>query len=187
MLHLRRVDEPPQPSARHPLAGLWAADYGPLGVQLLCLRYDFRGRAAQLHATKLTGDECVPAGNVSWQCAAAALPAPWGAPDQELVEEQERRWAVEVEVWEREGELEEEMDEERRMGDGGSIAASGRPQRRRPPRVVAIHEGSGQVAAPAFQHWVSGRLLVFADGGLCFCWGEGVELVADMRRLRLAS
>jgi hypothetical protein len=171
------------------LAGLWAADYGPLGLQLLCLRYDFRGRAAQLRATKLTGDECVPAGNVSWHCAAASLPMPWGLADQELVEEQEARWAAEV-AWREDGEEEGEgQDEEERLdGDGGSGAAAVRQQpRRRPPRVVAIHEGSGQVAAPAFQHWVSGRLLVFADGGLCFCWGEGVELVADMRRLRLAS
>lgn len=69
-------------------------------------------------------------------------------------------------------------------GDGGEQGAA---PPRTPPRVVAVHEGSGQVAGPGYHNpeWVDGRLLVFADGSLTFVWGEGLEQVTEMRRLKL--
>ena len=180
------------PSSRLGLVGLWVADFGHnLGLEVLQLQYDFSGRAAQLQAVKVTGDECVPAGQVSWHCAAAALPIPWCAADQQLV-----RWLQEREWWEEEEEEEEEGFSGSASGSASlastAAAAAGVPAAgvgqasRRPNSVVAIHKGSGQVAGPGFvqPEWVAGRLLVFQDGRLCFAW-EGLEHVTDMRRLRL--
>lgn len=167
------------------------------------LAYDFKGRAAQLVATKVTGDELVPAGQVSWRAAAAALPTPWAAAEQELVQQHEERWLQEREWWEDEEEDDGEEDEDEDdgvsasaadslllCGGGGAhplAAAAGEAGARGPPRVVAIHEGSGQVAGPGFAHpeWVQGCLLVFATGGLAFVWGEGLNQVTEMRRLRV--
>ena len=178
--------------------------------QVLQLRYDFKGRAAQLQAWKVTGDECVPAGQCSWRAKAAPLRHPLPPEDAELVAQQEERWLAQWEWL---------LDAEDSDSDGGGStrgtapgappspataklprsrstgsAASGgggdpRPpgSPRGPPRVVAVHEGSGQVAGPGFQHpeWVAGRLLVFEDGSLSFVWQEGLNQVTEMRRLRL--
>lgn len=52
VLHLERVVRPPQ-SKRHPMAGLWKADYGPDGVQIILISYDFTGPAARIVAIKV--------------------------------------------------------------------------------------------------------------------------------------
>ena len=44
----------PMPTARHPLQGLWKGDYGPNGVQVVQIMYDFTGSAARLVATKVS-------------------------------------------------------------------------------------------------------------------------------------
>eukprot|EP00879_Flechtneria_rotunda_P024112 GHRR01025556.1.p1 GENE.GHRR01025556.1~~GHRR01025556.1.p1 ORF type:complete len:285 (+),score=124.82 GHRR01025556.1:899-1753(+) len=82
--HFSKVLSPTrQPGKLHPhqLAGLWKGLYGPHGCELLSVSYDFSGRKAMIMATKLTGDVNVPAGEVTWRAAAAAVPTPW--PDQE--------------------------------------------------------------------------------------------------------
>ena len=44
---------PPQ-SKRHPMAGLWKADYGPGGIQIILVNYDFTGPAARIVAIKVS-------------------------------------------------------------------------------------------------------------------------------------
>ncbi|KAL4458168.1 hypothetical protein ABPG75_013033 [Micractinium tetrahymenae] len=193
--HLKRVPEL-RPSGKHPYCDCWAADYGPQGLEILQLRYDFKGKAAQLRADKVVGDDLVPAGQCSWWAAAAPIPLPWPAEEQEVVQQQEERWLQQREWWDG---AEEEEDEEE--GDGadeayvgeeaggvaGEAAAADGSAAKAPPRVVAIHRGEGQVAGPGFAspEWVAGRLLAFADGSLSFVWGEGLDMVTEMRRLRL--
>lgn len=178
MHHLKRVPPAAPPSGKHPHSGLWAADYGAQGLEVLQLHYDFKGKAASLHATKVTGDECVPAGQCTWQAAAAPLPAPWPEAVQTLVQQQEERWLAERE-WLEDGSSGD--DDDGNAGGGGSS--------KRAPQVVAVHEASGRVAGPGFSNpqWVPGRLLAYADGNLSFVWLEGVGQVAEMRRLRLTT
>jgi hypothetical protein len=52
LLHLVRVARP-VPTQRHPLAGLWKADYGPNGIQIVQVSYDFTGTAARIVAVKV--------------------------------------------------------------------------------------------------------------------------------------
>lgn len=52
VLHLERVLRPAQ-SKRHPMAGLWKADYGPGGIQIVHITYDFTGPAARIVAIKV--------------------------------------------------------------------------------------------------------------------------------------
>lgn len=52
MHHLSRVQQP-VPTVRHPLQGLWKGDYGPNGIQIVEVLYDFTGSAARLVATKV--------------------------------------------------------------------------------------------------------------------------------------
>lgn len=149
----------------------------------------------------------MPSGQISWRARAAPLKPPLAAVDATLVALQEERW---LQQWEW------LLDAEDSDGsDGSSIAGSvplapppvgppGTParlprsgsggeqppastSRAQPPRVVAVHEGSGQVAGPGFTspEFVEGRLLVFADGSLSFVWLEGLGQVTEMRRLRL--
>ena len=138
------------------------------------------------------GDDCVPAGQLSWQCAAAALPAPWPSAEQQLVQLQEEQWLDEQEWWQEEDDDGEAAATEEGSGSRGRSGGG-------PPQVVAIHEGSGQQASPGFRdpHFVAGRLLVYADGSLRFAWGlpvvgddggvggEADPIVTEMRRLRL--
>ena len=72
VLHLERVLRP-APSRRHPLAGLWKADYGPGGVQIVLISYDFTGPAARIVAVKVA-----PGSQVS--CAHATSFSDPGAP-----------------------------------------------------------------------------------------------------------
>ena len=53
VLHLERVVRPLK-SKRHPMAGLWKADYGPGGVQIILINYDFSGPAARIVAIKVS-------------------------------------------------------------------------------------------------------------------------------------
>lgn len=144
--------------------------------------------------SQVVGDELVPAGQCSWRAAAAPIPLPWPAEEQELVQQQEELWLQERE-WLEDVEEEEDATEdgggEEAVAGAGSAAtadAEGRePAAKAPPRVVAIHKGEGQVAGPGFDspEWVSGRLLAFADGALAFVWRDGFDTVTEMRRLRL--
>jgi hypothetical protein len=52
LLHLVRVSKP-VPTARHPLCGLWKADYGQNGIQIVQVSYDFSGSAARIVAIKV--------------------------------------------------------------------------------------------------------------------------------------
>ena len=58
VLHLERVVRPPH-SKRHPMAGLWKADYGPGGVQIILISYDFTGPAARIVAIKVAVCRCL--------------------------------------------------------------------------------------------------------------------------------
>jgi len=52
VMHLERIFRPTQ-SKRHPMAGLWKADYGPGGIQIIHVSYDFKESAARIVATKV--------------------------------------------------------------------------------------------------------------------------------------
>ena len=53
MHHLVRVARPP-PSRRHPLSGLWVADYGAAnGLQIVAVGMDFTGPEARIVAMKV--------------------------------------------------------------------------------------------------------------------------------------
>lgn len=99
--HLERVPVP-VPSRKHPLVGLWRADCGPAHtVQILRLVMDFSGqRAARMLAFKVTGDDVVPAGRLSWIALAAALATPWPAWEQDLIAAQQERWLEDDGAWE---------------------------------------------------------------------------------------
>lgn len=49
-----RVPRQP-PSRRHPLTGLYKADYGANGIQIVSLAYDFAGPVARIVASKVRG------------------------------------------------------------------------------------------------------------------------------------
>jgi hypothetical protein len=184
-LHLKLPAEPPKlyhlkrlpqatPTRQHPWAGLWVADFGRNDLQILQLSYDFRGACARLRACKVTGDDSLPAGVCAFHCAAAALRSPYHTANQQLVAQQESRWHGSRSV------LGERAAAEPTAAQGHAGAACAQP-----PRVVAIHEGSGQVAGPASPAWVDGKLLVGSDGRLCFVWLEGLPRAVDMCRLQM--
>lgn len=50
--HLRRVHQP-VPTAKHPLAGLWAMESGGGSMEILRVVYDFSGSSARIVATKV--------------------------------------------------------------------------------------------------------------------------------------
>ncbi|KAI8473524.1 MAG: hypothetical protein J3K34DRAFT_518828 [Monoraphidium minutum] len=87
--HLQHLPVP-APTRQHALAGLWSAMYGPHGLEVLRVEYDFSGSAAVIKATKVLGDPNVPAGQVSWICSAAPLPQPWA--DEEAAVVSRRGW-----------------------------------------------------------------------------------------------
>ena len=193
--HLRRV-KVPVPSPRHPLAGLWLADYGPAGLQVLALRYDFTGKAARIVAEKVTGDARVAAGQTTWWALAAALPVPWEAAEGALVQELEARRDAEEE--EDEGPVaaladlflaadnsdDDDGDDGLEMDGVPSTAAAAAAARRAAREVAAVHMGAGQVAGPGQAgEWVEGRLWVHADGALSFWWLEDVLRSVRMRRV----
>jgi hypothetical protein len=184
--HLRRVDPPPRPTVRHPLSGLWAGDYGPAGVQVVRLAYDFSGRAARLIADKVTGDEGVAAGQRTWWALAAPLPQPL-EPGEEALAAELRRAAEDAAA---DGALEALFLEDTSSDDGsdaGGGAGGSRPAPAPPEaerQVVAVHMGAGQVGVGEGQarEWVEGRLWVYADGGLRFWWLEDVQTGVELRR-----
>eukprot|EP00798_Chlamydomonas_sp_ICE-L_P019427 gene19427-26084_t len=54
------------PSRQHPLAGLWKGLYPSHGAEIINLNYDFTSAKARILATKITGDNCVPAGGSTY-------------------------------------------------------------------------------------------------------------------------
>lgn len=51
--HFERLVVPPS-SKQHPLAGLWKGVYGPHGLEVLSVLYDFSAAAARIVATKVS-------------------------------------------------------------------------------------------------------------------------------------
>lgn len=130
----------------------------------------------------------MPAGAVSWHAAAAPLPQPWPADVAALVEQRselvnqaslaEMHFSAVAALAAGEEISQEEKD---RQFDRWKAALE--------RRVVAVHRGHGQFAgtgfvAPAFE---AGFLLVYADGGCGFAWGEALPrcTLIDYFRLEL--
>ncbi|CAL5227398.1 g10353 [Coccomyxa viridis] len=146
VLHLERVVRPLK-SKRHPMAGLWKADYGLGGVQIILINYDFSGPAARIVAIKVTGDDHVPAGKHTWHAAAAPLKRPWATAEAALVDMQGQLLLQQAA-----GDLDEAMESHK--------------------NVVGIYEGKGSIAALAYNQarWVEGRLWEYSDGSCGFVW-----------------
>jgi hypothetical protein len=59
----RAVEEEAQRKARESLTGFWNGDYGPNGIE----KIEIRQQGNEVTATKVTGDDWVPAGEVTWR------------------------------------------------------------------------------------------------------------------------
>jgi len=161
------------PPARQRLAGLWTGRYGPHGIEVLRIAYNFSGASARIVGTKVTGDENIPAGKDSWTAAAGAMPTPWGEAEQLLVDNAALYGGAADEGAPPAGSDEEE-----------GAAAPPPPPRR---RIAAIHAGMGQVAIAGYEaaSWVEGRLLVYDDGSCGFLYMQGIFFLVNYARLRL--
>ncbi len=67
-----------------------AGVYGPHGLEIISVAYDFSGPQARVAAWKVTGDHNVPAGQDTWWASAAPLPLPWS--EHELHLQEARLW-----------------------------------------------------------------------------------------------
>ena len=127
---------------QYQLAGLWKGTYPNHGEELIRVRYD----GDTLFATKVTGDEHVPAGEVTFRAelASPCEPEPQGSVgdmDGEMV-------GVRVEVV--------------------SLSSEGAPQQ----RDVERYTGEGRIAARGFQHahYVPGQLFLMDTDVVGFLW-----------------
>lgn len=189
--HLRKID-PPRPSTRHPLAGLWVGDYGLAGFQVVRIAYDFTGRAARVVADKITGDEGVAAGQRTFWALAAAVARPWPPEEVSLMDDLQRRQEEAAEEGALEG-LEalflEDDSSSSSEGESGEVNGGGagfsNGSSRGNKEVVAVHMGAGQVGVGEGQprEWVEGRLWVLADGSLVFWWLEDIMQSVALRRV----
>jgi hypothetical protein len=123
---------------QYQLAGLWKGTYPNHGEELIRVRYD----GDSLYATKVTGDEHVPAGEVTFR---AELADPC-KPEQRSSGEDMAGVRVEV----------------------VSLSSDGAPQQREVERYV----GEGCIAARGFQHahYVPGQLFLMDTDVLGFLW-----------------
>ena len=127
---------------QYQLAGLWKGTYPNHGEELIRVRYD----GDTLYATKVTGDEHVPAGEVTFRAELATPCEPdqhrsSGGDDMDMV-------GVRVEVV--------------------SLSSDGAPQQ----REVERYTGEGRIAARGFQHahFVPGQLFLMDEDVLGFLW-----------------
>jgi hypothetical protein len=125
---------------QYQLAGLWKGTYPNHGEELIRVRYD----GDTLFATKVTGDEHVPAGEVTFR---AELAAPC-EPDVKGLEMEGDMVGVRVEVV--------------------SLSSDGAPQQ----RDVERYHGEGRIAAKGFQHahYVPGQLFLMDTDVVGFLW-----------------
>ena len=125
---------------QYQLAGLWKGTYPNHGEELIRVRYD----GDTLFATKVTGDEHVPAGEVTFR-AELATPC---EPDAKGIEMEGDMVGVRVEVV--------------------SLSADGAPQQ----RDVERYHGEGRIAAKGFQHahYVPGQLFLMDTDVIGFLW-----------------
>jgi len=123
---------------QYQLAGLWKGTYPNHGEELIRVRYD----GDSLYATKVTGDEHVPAGEVTFR---AELATPCQAEQRSSGEDVA---GVRVEVV--------------------SLSSDGAPQQ----REVERYNGEGCIAARGFQHahYVPGQLFLMDTDVLGFLW-----------------
>lgn len=129
---------------QYQLAGLWKGNYPNHGDELVRLHYD----SDVLYATKLTGDEHVPSGEVTFR-ADLATPfdvAEWSSGGSSGCGEE--AVGVRVEVL--------------------SISSSGKHE----PRQVEQFRGEGRIAARGFRypHYVPGQLFLMDDDVIGFLW-----------------
>ena len=163
--HLERVVGP-LPSSRHPLVGLWLADFGPAhGVQVLKICMDFTRSAARLLAWGVAGDALVPAGRLAWCALASPMPQPWSPAEQDRIAEAQERWLEEEGAWQDEEELRTRQVSQVHMAwgqEGGPVAEPGVPP------IASLAEA---------------RLWVFSPDRLVVWWVGGGHDVAKMRRI----
>lgn len=150
----------PMPTARHSLQGLWKGDYGPNGIQVVQIVYDFTGSAARLVATKVTGDDHVPAGRRTWHALAAPVAEPWSREENDLIDLKDMLVAR------------SSLDSTQDLEELPSC------------NVVAVFAGKGKVAGLNYfePRWVEGRLWQYDNGGIGFLWIGGHMLV-DLKRI----
>ncbi|CAL8466796.1 g6332 [Coccomyxa elongata] len=153
----------PMPTARHPLQGLWKGDYGPNGVQVVQIMYDFTGSAARLVATKVTGDDHVPPGRRTWHALAAPLAEPWSREESDLIDLKDM------------------------LASRSSLDSTPDSEEPPPCNVVAVFAGKGKVAGLNYiePRWVDGRLWQYDNGGIGFLWIDPVfqHLLVDLKRI----
>ena len=125
---------------QYQLAGLWKGTYPNHGDELIRVRYD----GDTMYATKVTGDEHVPAGEVTFR---ADLANPCDA-DPPRNSGEEDMVGVRVEVV--------------------SLSGDGAPEQ----REVERYQGEGRIAARGFQHahFVPGQLFLMDVDVLGFLW-----------------
>lgn len=123
---------------QYQLAGLWKGNYPNHGDELVRVSYE----GDMLHATKVTGDAHVPAGEITFQ---ADLSAPF---DEHAAESMEDLAGVRVEVV--------------------SLSSDGSQEQ----REVEQYQGEGRIAAMGFEHahFVPGQLFLMDTDVLGFLW-----------------
>merc|ERR1719152_607886 len=126
---------------QYQLAGLWKGNYPNHGDELVRLHYD----GDMLYATKESGDEHVPAGEVTFR---ADLATPFDANDWSSASDGGEAVGVRVEVL--------------------SISSNGGHE----PREVEQFRGEGRIAARGFRHphYVPGQLFLMDDDVVGFLW-----------------
>jgi len=132
---------------QYQLAGLWKGNYPNHGDEFVRLHY----QGDQLFATKITGDEHVPAGEITFQADLAAPADLWeelGGPGRGLNTPSSDGAGVRVEVL--------------------ALSADGGHE----PREVEQFHGQGRIAARGFRHphFVPGQLFLMDDDVIGFLW-----------------
>jgi len=127
---------------QYQLAGLWKGNYPNHGEELIRVRYV----GDTMYATKVTGDEHVPAGEITFQ---AELATPFVETETQYSSgDGDELVGVRVEVV--------------------SLSSDGAPQQ----REVERYHGEGRIAARGFQHahFVPGQLFLMDTDVLGFLW-----------------